>query len=101
LLNMSALACVGGMLYRFIPTSIAYTPMRSTSYFPSVPELVMAVGYIALGIVAFVYAINYFAVLPGEASAWDHAFRPFGWKRRIAAPTGMPLTPATVFERGV
>jgi len=27
LLNMAALACVGGMLYRFIPTSIAYMPV--------------------------------------------------------------------------
>jgi Ni/Fe-hydrogenase subunit HybB-like protein len=100
LLNMSALACAGGMLYRFIPTSIAYTPMRSTSYFPSVPELVMAVGYISLGIVAFVFAINYFAVLPGEASTWDHSFRPFGWKRRIAASAVKPLTPAIALERG-
>jgi Ni/Fe-hydrogenase subunit HybB-like protein len=100
LLNMSALACVGGMLYRFIPTSIAYTPMRSTSYFPSVPELVMAVGYISLGIVAFVFAINYFAVLPGDASTWDHSFRPFGWKRRAPAPAAIPLVPASALERG-
>ena len=100
LLNMSALACVGGMLYRFIPTSIAYTPMRSTSYFPSVPELVMAVGYISLGIVAFVFAINYFAVLPGDASTWDHSFRPFGWKRRAPVPAVIALLPASALERG-
>jgi Ni/Fe-hydrogenase subunit HybB-like protein len=100
LLNMSALACVGGMLYRFIPTSIAYTPMRSTSYFPSVPELVMAVGYISLGIVAFVFAINYFAVLPGDASTWDHSFRPFGWKRRAPAPAAIPLLTVPALERG-
>lgn len=100
LLNMSALACVGGMLYRFIPTSIAYTPMRSTSYFPSVPELVMAVGYISLGIVAFVFAINYFAVLPGDASTWDHSFRPFGWKRRAPAPAAIPLLAVPALERG-
>jgi Ni/Fe-hydrogenase subunit HybB-like protein len=92
LLNMSVLACLGGMLYRFIPTSIAYKPMRSTSYFPSAPELVMAVGYISMGIVAFVFAINYFAVLPGEASAWDHAYRPFGWKSRHIAPKTLSLT---------
>jgi Ni/Fe-hydrogenase subunit HybB-like protein len=95
LLNMSALACLGGMLYRFIPTSIAYTPARSTAYFPSVPELVMAVGYIALGTLAFVLAVNYFAVLPGEASTWDHSFRPFGWPRRLI-PSSPPLLPATV-----
>jgi Ni/Fe-hydrogenase subunit HybB-like protein len=92
LLNTSVLACLGGMLYRFIPTSIAYKPMRSTSYFPSAPELVMAVGYISMGIVAFVFAINYFAVLPGEASTWDHAYRPFGWRRRNIAPKTLSLT---------
>jgi Ni/Fe-hydrogenase subunit HybB-like protein len=98
LLNMSALACLGGMLYRFIPTSIAYTPARSTAYFPSVPEFVMAAGYIALGSVGFVFAINYFAVLPGEASTWNHTFRTFGWPAKTAEssiqvqdPTVVPL----------
>jgi Ni/Fe-hydrogenase subunit HybB-like protein len=100
LLNVSVLACLGGMSYRFIPTSIAYKPQNSTPYFPSIPELAMAVGYISLGIVAFVFAINYFAVLPGEASIWDHAFRPFGWKRRTEAPAAMPLTRASALEGG-
>ena len=101
LLNMSALACLGGMLYRFIPTSIAYAPMRSTSYFPSVPELVMAVGYISLGIVAFVFAINYFAVLPGDASTWDHAFRPFGRERRTITPTSVAAVGTVELRGGV
>jgi Ni/Fe-hydrogenase subunit HybB-like protein len=102
LLNMAALACLGGMLYRFIPTSIAYTPLQSTPYFPSVPELVMAAGYIALGSVAFVLAINYFAVLPGEASTWDHTFRPFGWRHHSAeSAASMPLPPMTATERGI
>jgi Ni/Fe-hydrogenase subunit HybB-like protein len=100
LLNMAALACAGGMLYRFIPTSIAYEPMRSTSYFPSVPELVMAAGYISFGIVAFVLAVNYFAVLPGDADTWDHSFRPFGWRPHRSTPIAIPLAPAAALERG-
>jgi len=101
LLNMAALACIGGMSYRFIPTSIAFMPAYSTNYFPSVPELVMAVGYIALGSVAFVLAINYFAVLPGEASSWDHTFRPFGWPPNSStAPVPVPSIPAAALERG-
>jgi len=94
LLNMSALACLGGMAYRFIPTSIAYRPLHSTGYFPSVPELIIAVGYIALGTAAFTFAINYFAILPGEADSWDHSFRPFGWKHKgieVAAPAKVVL----------
>ena len=81
LLNMAALACLGGTLYRFIPTTIAYAPARSTSYFPSVPELLMAAGYISLGIVAFALAVKYFAVLPGDDRDWNHIFRPIGWRR--------------------
>ena len=98
LLNMSAVACLGGMLYRFIPTSIAYQPLRSTAYFPSAPELVMAAGYIAMGSVVFVLAVNYFAVLPGEASAWDHTFRPFGWPGKAAQHSIAIQVPSTVTQ---
>src|SRR5271165_1271846 len=45
------------------------------SYFPNLPELLMTVGYIALGIVAFDLAVKYFAVLPGEIEEWNHMFR--------------------------
>jgi Ni/Fe-hydrogenase subunit HybB-like protein len=100
LLNMSAVACLGGMLYRFIPTSIAYVPLRSTAYFPSAPELVMAAGYIAMGSVAFVLAVNYFAVLPGEAGAWDHTFRRFGWPKRAPQPSVSMPAPSTVVQEG-
>jgi Ni/Fe-hydrogenase subunit HybB-like protein len=104
LLNMAALACMGGTTYRFIPTSIAYMPPHSTSYFPSTPELLIAAGWIALGIVAFVFAINYFAVLPGEASSWDHTFRPFGWPKKTVS-TAIPLVPSvtlsTSMKRGI
>jgi Ni/Fe-hydrogenase subunit HybB-like protein len=102
LLNMSALACLGGMLYRFIPTSIAYTPVHSTAYFPSTPEFVMAAGYIALGSVGFVLAINYFAVLPGEASSWNHTFRTFGWSAKTAESAIQKSDPTVVaLERGI
>src|SRR5208337_1418120 len=53
LLNMATLACLGGMFYRFIPTTIAFTPARNARYFPALPEVLMTVGYISLGIVAF------------------------------------------------
>jgi Ni/Fe-hydrogenase subunit HybB-like protein len=102
LLNVSVLACLGGMSYRFIPTSIAYMPAHSTGYFPSVPELVMAVGYIALGSAAFVLAINYFAILPGDSASWDHTFRPFTWRWKAVAPAvGQPLPAAVGLEREI
>src|SRR5271165_5403150 len=47
LLNVAALACLGGMFYRFIPTTIAFNPGRNTTYFPAVPELLITIGYIS------------------------------------------------------
>ena len=76
LLKMATLACLGGMLYRFIPTTIAFDPARKASYFPSLPEVIMALGYISVGIVGFGLAVKFFAVLPGDDQDWNHVFRP-------------------------
>lgn len=84
LLTMATLACLGGMLYRFIPTTIAFDPARKASYFPSLPEVIMTLGYISLGIVGFGLAVKFFAVLPGDDHDWNHIFRPMG-------RTGVPV----------
>src|SRR5271166_4586539 len=88
LLNMATLACLGGLLFRFIPTTIAYFPARNTSYFPTLPELLMTVGYISLGIVAFALAVKYFAVLPGEIKDWNYMFRLVRQRRQAVRPEG-------------
>ena len=75
LLRMATLACLGGLFYRFIPTTIAFFPARKATYFPSAPELLMTLGYISLGIVAFGLAVKYFAVLPGEIKDWNYMFK--------------------------
>jgi Ni/Fe-hydrogenase subunit HybB-like protein len=74
LLNMVTLACLRGMVYRYVPTTIAYHPAPHSSYFPSVPELLMSIGYIALGIVAFRLVVKFFAVLPGDIKEWNYMF---------------------------
>jgi len=89
LLNMATLACLGGMFYRFIPTTIAFAPAREASYFPSLPEVLMSVGYISLGIVAFAIAVKYFAVLPGENQ--DLNFMPVRWRQAADAKEGQTL----------
>lgn len=76
LLKMATLACLGGMLYRFIPTTIAFDPARKASYFPSLPEVFISLGYISAGIVGFGLAVKFFAVLPGDDHDWNHIFRP-------------------------
>ncbi len=73
-LNMSAVACAGAMLYRFIPTTIMFDPGPMKSYFPALPEVLMTLGYIALGAMGFIFALKYFAVLPAERSEWNCEF---------------------------
>jgi Ni/Fe-hydrogenase subunit HybB-like protein len=85
LLNMATLACLGGLAYRFIPTTIAFNPGRQASYFPNLPEVLMALGYIALAVVAFGLAVKYFAVLPAETAEWNYMFRRLRRGRPAAA----------------
>jgi len=99
LLNMAVLACLGGLLFRFIPTTVAYMPARKASYFPALPELLMSVGYIALGITAFGLAVKYFAVLPGEIKDWNYMFRLVRARRQAVARKGAEPWPASLSTR--
>jgi Ni/Fe-hydrogenase subunit HybB-like protein len=82
LLNLSTLACLGGLWYRFVPTTVAFNPGRYSSYFPALPEVLMTVGYIALGVVGCDLAVKYFAVLPGDIAEWNYMFRLVRRRRR-------------------
>jgi len=99
LLNMATLACLGGLMFRFIPTTIAYAPARKAVYFPSLPELLMTVGYISLGIAAFGLAVKYFAVLPGDIEDWNHMFRVVRLRRAAARAKGVTQWPASQSTR--
>ena len=85
LLNMATLACLGGTYYRFVPTTIAFNPSRYSSYFPALPEVLIALGYIALGVAAFGVVVKYFAVLPASIEEWNYMFRLAG-RRPPAEP---------------
>jgi len=85
LLNMATLACLGGMYYRFVPTTVAYNPSRYVSYFPALPEVLMSLGYIALAVAAFGVVVKYFAVLPASTEEWHYMFRLAG-RRPPAEP---------------
>ena len=99
LLNMAVLACLGGLLFRFIPTTIAYMPARKASYFPALPELLMSVGYIALGIAAFGLAVKYFAILPGEIKDWHYMFKLVRQRHQAAQSKGETPWPASLSTR--
>lgn len=60
------LAGIGGMIYRFTPTTIAYRAGHPSIYFPKIAEVLMCLGYIGLAVVLFIWAVKRFAILPGS-----------------------------------
>lgn len=61
---------VGGLLYRFSPTTFAYRAGDPSIYFPTIPELLMCLGYIGLAVTLFILAARTFAIIPGTLSDW-------------------------------
>jgi Ni/Fe-hydrogenase subunit HybB-like protein len=64
------LSSVGGMLYRFSPTTLAYMPGPKAMYFPSTIELLIALGFASAGIAAFLVMVKLFAILPAPVQEW-------------------------------
>jgi Ni/Fe-hydrogenase subunit HybB-like protein len=64
------LATVGGMLYRFDPTTTAFQPKANALYFPSAIEILISVGFMSLGILIFIFLAKVLAILPGPTRLW-------------------------------
>jgi Ni/Fe-hydrogenase subunit HybB-like protein len=58
----------GGTLYRLDAYLIGYTPIANWSYFPSVSELMVSVGVIALEVLLYLIFIKTLPVLHGDAA---------------------------------
>jgi Ni/Fe-hydrogenase subunit HybB-like protein len=70
LFQASVLLVLGGALYRFSTYLMAFDPGGNWSYFPSIPEMLVTIGFVALEVLAYVYLIKRFPILTGaEASA--------------------------------
>jgi Ni/Fe-hydrogenase subunit HybB-like protein len=61
---------VGGLLYRFNPTTLAFQPKPGALYFPSAMELLVSLGFVALAIAAFMVAVKVLAILPAPNYTW-------------------------------
>ncbi len=59
------LMLLGGALYRFDTSLIAYNPGTNWSYFPSVPEMLVTLGFLSLEVMAYIYLIKRFPILAG------------------------------------
>ncbi|HEY1484375.1 MAG TPA: Ni/Fe-hydrogenase cytochrome b subunit [Candidatus Acidoferrum sp.] len=79
LFQLCLLVAIGGSLYRFTPTTLAFFPLGDYRYFPSVAEILMSVGFTSLGVAVFLYAVKKYAILPASANkvAAETALQPF------------------------
>lgn len=71
--GLAMLACLAGLAYRFIPTTLAYAPGKGSTYFPAVPEVLITLGLVAIVIGVFSIAVKRFAVLPAPLETWYHS----------------------------
>jgi Ni/Fe-hydrogenase subunit HybB-like protein len=59
---------VGGAVYRFDTFLVAFQPGSGWHYFPSIPEMVVSAGLIALEIALYIALVRRFPILGGQAS---------------------------------
>lgn len=68
LLKAAAGAVAGGGLYRLDASLIAYRPPGHWSYFPSIPELIISLGFVGLAVLAYLYIVKRFPILAKAGS---------------------------------
>ena len=66
LFRVAMLMMLGGVLYRFDVFLVAYNPGQGWTYFPSVPEMLITLGIVALEIVVYVVIVKRFPILSGR-----------------------------------
>jgi Ni/Fe-hydrogenase subunit HybB-like protein len=64
------LAALGGIFYRFDPTTLVFRPGNAVFYFPTTIELLIAVGFVSLAIAGFCVLVKSLAVLPAPIRLW-------------------------------
>jgi Ni/Fe-hydrogenase subunit HybB-like protein len=73
------LAAVGGMLYRFDPTTLAFQPKPGAFYFPSMIEVLISLGFISIAVAIFIFLAKKLAILPAPTRLW-YAMEAQQWK---------------------
>jgi Ni/Fe-hydrogenase subunit HybB-like protein len=64
------LVVLGGMAYRFDPTTFAYRPWSLSYYTPTVIEILISLGFISTCIVLFLLAVKRLPILPAPVEQW-------------------------------
>lgn len=60
----------GGMLYRFAPTTLAYSPQPGAYYFPSLVEILISLGAVSFAAIFFLVMVKTTAILPAPIDHW-------------------------------
>jgi Ni/Fe-hydrogenase subunit HybB-like protein len=82
------LTSLGGMIYRFSPTTLAFRPNPEALYFPATIEILVSLGFISLGIVGFLIAVKRLAILPAPLHEWHSMANYFRFRRPYIRWTG-------------
>lgn len=82
------LSSLGGMIYRFSPTTLAFRPNPQALYFPATIEILVSLGFIAMGVAGFLFAVKRLAILPGTLSLWHDMASYFRFRRPYIRWTG-------------
>ncbi len=82
------LSSLGGMVYRFSPTTLAFRPDPQSLYFPATIEILVSLGFIAMGIAGFLFAVKKFAILPAPTYLWHDMASYFRFRRPYIRWTG-------------
>jgi len=68
----SVMIVVAGSLYRFDSYLVAFNPGPGWAYFPSVPEIVITLGLVAMEIMVFIILVKSFPILSGTSPMPAH-----------------------------
>jgi Ni/Fe-hydrogenase subunit HybB-like protein len=66
LLRAAMLLILAGALYRIDTFLVAFTPGPEWSYFPSVGEILVTMGLVAIEILGFIAIVTFFPILSGQ-----------------------------------
>jgi Ni/Fe-hydrogenase subunit HybB-like protein len=61
--RLAMLIVMGGSLYRLGASLIGFMPGRNWSYFPSIPEMVISLGFLALAVMGYIVMVKRFPIL--------------------------------------
>jgi Ni/Fe-hydrogenase subunit HybB-like protein len=64
------LCALGGMIYRFSPTTLAFSAKNGASYFPSAIEFTVSAAFVGIAVLVYLIAVKKLAILPGSNADW-------------------------------